>query len=170
MTWPRSWGFSRPFSAHRAEDPRTAAALDLDPGCDEVRRLVSCGLAERTGDTVSLVHPEIAEVVMRSADQLHYIRMILRVFDSTSDCIEELAATLVSALQDAIEARYGSDYIPNPGEMAEMAQLVQDYRDLASAVFARHLDKALHIHSAVSEYTGMAGGGQSEPSNRETAG
>jgi DNA-binding transcriptional MerR regulator len=149
-------GVQQAILGPRAEDRRTAAALDLDPGCDEVRRLVSCGLANRTGETVSLVHPEIAEVVMRSADQLHYIRMILRVFD----CIEELAATLISALQDAIETRYGSDYIQNPGEMADMAQLVQDYRDLASAVFARHLDKALQqqIQSAVSEYTPMAGG------------
>ncbi len=163
-------GVQQALLGRRASDPPTAVALDLDPGCDEARRLVSCGLADLSGDTVALVHPEIAEVVTRSADQLHYVRMILRVFDSTSSTIEELAATLMGALNDIIEARYGPDYILKPSEMTEVAQLVEDYRDLATAVVARHLDKALqrHIVSAVSEYTGTVTSRQRESTNQKT--
>ena len=93
---------------------------------------MSCGLAERTEDRVALVHPEMAEIVTRSSDQLHYVQTILRVFESTSGTIDELAATLVTALEDSIAARYGPDYVPKPEEMDEVARLIQDYRDLGS--------------------------------------
>jgi DNA-binding transcriptional MerR regulator len=163
-------GVQQAILGRRAEDARTAAvAPDLDPGCDEAQRLVSCGLAKRTEDRVVLVQPEMAEIVTRTADQLHYIQTILRVFESTSGTIDELAATLVTALEDSIAARYGPDYVPKPGEMAEVARLIQDYRDLGSALVTHQLDKALqqHMVSAVSDYTTrMVAGGQWEAGNQ----
>ncbi len=47
-------GFSRRFWAGAQTIPAAAAvALDLDPGCDEAQRLVSCGLAELVENSVS---------------------------------------------------------------------------------------------------------------------
>ena len=161
-------GVQQAILGRRAEEPRTAVALDLDPGCDEAQRLVSCGLAERTEDRVVLVHPEMAEIVTRSADQLHYIQAILRVLDSTTRTVDELAATLVTALEDSIAAHYGPDYVPKPGEMGEVARLVEDYRDLGIAVVTHQLDKAVQrqMVSAVSDYTaGMVASGQWEATN-----
>ena len=65
-------GVQQAILGGRSRGARAAAAvaLDLDPGCDEARRLVSCGLAERTDELVALVHPEMAEIVTRSSDQL----------------------------------------------------------------------------------------------------
>ena len=129
-------------------------ALDLDPGCDEAQRLVSCGLAELVENSVALVHPGMAEIVTRSTDQLSYVQMILRVVDSTGGTIDELAATL-GALEEAIVARYGSGYVPKPEESDEVAGLIEDYRDLGVAVVTHLLDKGLrrHMVSAVSDYT-----------------
>ena len=161
-------GVQQAILGRRAEDPRTAVAPDLDPGCDEAQRLVSCGLAKRTEDRVALVHPEMAEIVTRSADQLHYIQAILRVLDSTSGTVDELAATLVTALEDSIAAHYGPNCVPKPGEMGEVARLVEDYRDLGIAVVTHQLDEALQrqMVSAVSDYTtGMVASGQWEATN-----
>ena len=149
-------GVQQAILGHGTDDRGTAAvALDLDPGCDEARRLLSCGLAELVEDSVALVHPGMAEIVTRSTDQLSYVQTILRVVDSTSGTIDELAATLVAALEESIAARYGPDYVPKPDEMDEVAALIRDYRDLGIAVVTHQLDEGLrrHMVSAVSEYT-----------------
>ena len=164
-------GVQQAILGSRADNPRTASAvLDLEPKCDEARRLVSCGLAELTEDRVALVHPEMAEIVTRSADQRHYIQTILRVFDSIAGPVDGLAATLVSALEESIAARYGPDYVPRPSEMGEVARLIQDYRDLGIAVVTHRLDTALqrHLVSAVSDYTtGMVASGKWQPASSE---
>jgi hypothetical protein len=162
-------GVQQAILGRRAEDPRTTAvALDLDPGCDEAQRLVSCGLAELSDDRVALVDPKMAEIVTRSSDHLHYIQTLLKVFESTSGTIGDLADTLVTALEDSIAARYTTDYVPAPGEMGQVVRLIQEYRDLGSAVVAHQLDRVLqqHMVSAVSDYTTRmvaSGQGSREP-------
>lgn len=143
-----------------------AVALDLDPGCDEAQRLVSCGLAELVENSVALIHPEMAEIVTRSTDQLSYVQMILRVVESTSGTVDELAATLVGALEEAIAARYGTGYVPKPDEMDEVAGLIEDYRNLGIAVVTYLLDKGMrrHMVTAVSDYaTGIGARGNWKP-------
>ena len=68
--------------------------------------------------------------------------MILRVVESTSGTIDELAAVLVAALEEAITARYGAGYVPKPDEKDDVAALIEDYRDLGIAVVTHLLDKA----------------------------
>ncbi len=159
-------GVQQAILGRRPEDPGPVpVALDLDPGCDEAQRLVSCGLAERSEGRVALVHPEIAEIVTRSPDQLHYVQTILRMTESTTGTIDELAGTLVTVVEETIAA-HGNDYVPKPDEMDEVAALIQDYRDLGIAVVTHQLDKALqrHVVSAVSNYnTGMVARGDREP-------
>lgn len=149
-------GVQQAILGRRGDDARPASlALDLDPDCDEAQRLLSCGLAELVENSVSLTHPTMAEIVTRSTDQLSYVQMILRVVDSTSDTVDELAAVLVVALEEAIAARYGAGYVPTPEEMDEVAGLIEDYRALGIAVVTHLLDTGLqrHIVSAVSDYT-----------------
>jgi DNA-binding transcriptional MerR regulator len=157
-------GVQQAILGSRGEDSRPAAvALDLDPDCDEAQRLVSCGLAELIDDSVSLAHPALAEIVTRSADQLAYVRMILRVVESTSGTIDDLSAVLVAALEEAIAARYGAGYVPKPEEMDDVAGLIEDYRELGVAVITHLLDKGLqrHMISAASDYTtGLVARGQ----------
>jgi DNA-binding transcriptional MerR regulator len=148
-------------------------ALNLDPDCEEARRLMSTGLAERSNDDVVLVDAGMAAIVTRTADQLHYIQAILRMFDSTTGTIDELAAVMVAALEECVDARYGPGFIPQSEQMAEVSQLVQDYRDLGSAVVTHHLDKALqqHMVSAVSNYTtDMVVSGEWETNRSQTNG
>ncbi|WNG91355.1 MerR family transcriptional regulator [Mycobacterium sp. ITM-2016-00318] len=151
------------------EDGRpAAAALDLDPDCDEAQRLLSYGLAELVEDSMSLTHPAMAEIVTRSADQLSYVRMILRVVESAGGTIDELSAVLVAALEDAIAARYGAGYVPNPEELDDVAGLIDDYRDLGIAIVTHLLDQGLqrHMVSAVSNYaTAIVARGQWKPAD-----
>jgi DNA-binding transcriptional MerR regulator len=145
-------GVQRAILGPEDEPPALAAtkatrALNLDPGCEEAQRLLSSGLAELCDDTVVLLDAEMAAIVTRTADQVHYVRAILRMIDSASGTIDELAAVLVAAFEECVNARYGRGFIPEPEEMAEVSQLVRDYRDLGSAVVIRHLDKALQQHT-----------------------
>ncbi len=161
-------GVQQAIMGGRGDNPRAATvALDLDPHCDDAARLVSCGLAELADDRIALVHPAMAEIVTRSADQRHYIQTILRVVDSIGGGVDALAATLVAALEESITARYGADYVPKPSDMDEVARLSQDYRDLGIAVVTHQLERALrrHMMSAVSDYTaGMVTSRQRKPS------
>jgi DNA-binding transcriptional MerR regulator len=123
-------GVQQAILGSRDDDtPAVTVALDLDPECDEAQRLLSCGLAELVENSVSLTHPTMAEIVARSTDQLSYVRMILRVVESTSGRVDELAAVL--------------------------AALEEDYRGLGIAVVTQLLEKGLqrHMVSAVSDYT-----------------
>lgn len=149
-------GVQQAILGTQGDEPRSAgAALKLDPDCDEARRLLSCGLAELVDDAVALVDRGMAEIVTRSTDQLQYVQMILRVVESTAGSIDELAATLVAALEESVADRYGPDYVPTPAETDEVAGLIQDYRDLGIAVVTHRLEKSMqqHIVSAVSNYT-----------------
>ena len=57
-------GVQQAVRGGRGEEPRRATVpLDLDPGSEEARRLVSRGLAERVDDSVALIDPEMAEIV-----------------------------------------------------------------------------------------------------------
>ncbi len=136
------------------EPPSAPVALDLDPGSDEAHRLVSHGLAEHVGDSIALLHPGMAAIVTRSSDQLSYVQMILRVVESTGGTIDDLAATLVAALEESVAARYGADYVPTADEMDDVAALIRDYRDLGVAVVTHLLDKALQrdMVAAASDY------------------
>lgn len=160
-------GIQQAILGDRGDDSREAAvALDLDPDCDEAKRLVSHGLAELVDNEVSLIHPTMAEIVTRSTDQLSYVQMILRVVESTSGTVDELAAALVAAVEEAIAQRYGAGYVPKPDEADEVAELIADYRDLGVAVVTHLLDTGLkrHMASAASDYTtGIVTRGQWKP-------
>lgn len=143
------------LGGRREESRPTAVPLELDPGSEEAQRLLSCGLAELNEDSVAFVHPKMAQIVTRSTDQLSYVQMILRVVESTSGTIDDLAGVLVAAIEEAIAARYGAGYVPKQDEMDDVAGLIEDYRDLGVAVVTHQLDKGLqrHMVSAVSDYT-----------------
>ncbi len=144
-------------------------AIDLDPESDEAQRLLACGLVELSQDSLSFVHPTIAEILTRTTDQQSYVQMILRVVDSTAGTIDELAAVLVAAIEEAVAARYGAGYVPKQDETDEVTALISDYRDLGMAVVTHELDKALqrHMVSAVSDYTaGIATRGTWKPADR----
>ncbi|MGZ6780017.1 MAG: MerR family transcriptional regulator, partial [Mycobacterium sp.] len=143
------------LGADAGQPPPAAVALDLDPDSDEAKRLVSLGLAEHVDDSIALLHPGMAAIVTRSSDQLSYVQMILRVVESSAGTIEELAATLVAALEESVAARYGTGYVPSPDEVDEVTALIRDYRDLGVAVVTHLLDAALQrqMVSAASDYT-----------------
>ncbi|MDT5016061.1 MAG: hypothetical protein QOD39_2221 [Mycobacterium sp.] len=161
------------------ESPSTDApasrAVDIDPDGDEARRLIEYGLAELDGSAVIMIDPRVAEIVSRTSDQLLYVRALLRIYEATMGAVDDLAVGFVRALEESVAARFGKDvgkdYVPKPGEMGELGQLVQDYRELWSTVVSDRLDKSLHqqMASARSEYaagvlpSGLWGSKAAEP-------
>ena len=113
MIWPTFWGFTGPYSARgenmSAQRLRRAAAaaaaavlaVDLDPACDEVQKLLDLGLAELVNGSVVLVDRTMGEIVARAPDQLRYVRAIIRFCESTRETVDELAAELVNALRES---------------------------------------------------------------------
>ena len=140
-----------------------AVAVDIDPTSNEAHRLVEYGLAEIAEGKVTLSNPDIAEVVGRTEAQLAYVRTILRVADGIGDVLDLVAGAVVQALEESLAARYGTKYVPQPDDMAELRRVVTDYRALGSHVVADRLEDALqrHLVSAMSDYTvGIVTGGQ----------
>ncbi|WP_232375447.1 MerR family transcriptional regulator [Mycolicibacterium baixiangningiae] len=123
------------------EQPPTARALDVDATCEEADQLVAYGLAEIVEGSLVFLDPSIAEIVSRAPDPMLYIRAIVRIVASTRRDVDTLAGVVAEALQECIEARFGPDQTPEP---LEMHRMVQDYRELANRLVARHLDEALH--------------------------
>jgi DNA-binding transcriptional MerR regulator len=127
----------------------------IDPNCDEARTLIDYGLAELVDGEVVLVDRAMGAIVARAADPVPYLRVILRMFDSTRESIDNLAADFVHALEELFTERFGAKYVPKPEEMAELSRIVLDYRDLGNKVVANRLDEAMReqMVSAISEYT-----------------
>ena len=100
------------------------------------------------------------------------MRAILRVFESTRESIDDLAADLVHALEELYTARFGPAHVPKPEEMAELSRIVLDYRDLGDRVIANRLDEAMReqMVTAVSEFTaGILLSGQWDPKSQRAA-
>jgi DNA-binding transcriptional MerR regulator len=151
---PRGDGDGPPPSAHRA--PRRP--LSVDPASPEARRAVQLNLAELIGGAVVLIDPVMSNIVAAAPDQGLYLRAVVQIFESTRDNIDALAGAVVTALQECLRARFGSNYLPKADEMAEFSRIVSDYRELANSVVANHLDDALRqrMVSAVSAYAADA--------------
>jgi DNA-binding transcriptional MerR regulator len=137
-------------SLFTADDPRADVApavrtVDVDAASDEAGQLVAYGLAEIVDDRLVFLDASIAAIVGRAADPMLYIRAILRIVASTRRDVDTLAGVVADALQECIEARFGPDQTPDP---LEMHRMVQDYRELANRLVARHLDEALHAQTA----------------------
>jgi DNA-binding transcriptional MerR regulator len=150
--------FGPPDASARSKTRSSAArpqALDLDPTGQEALKLLDIGLAERVDGYVVLISRSIGEIVARGTDQLRYVRMILRLDESTRNTIEEVAKQAVDAVADSVRSEFGTNYVPKPKEAAAFSQNLQDYRDLANAVVTDHLERALRqqMINAVSEYT-----------------
>jgi DNA-binding transcriptional MerR regulator len=130
-------------------------AVGVDPNGDEARKLIDYGLAEFVDGEVVLVDRAMGAIVARAGDPVLYLRVILRMFDSTRESIDKLAADFVHALEELFTARFGAKHVPKPEEMAELSRIVLDYHDLGNKVVANRLAEAMReqIMSAVPEYT-----------------
>jgi DNA-binding transcriptional MerR regulator len=146
-------GLQRSVPAARADAPMAAPVppvsrkdgpLDIGVGSDEARRLIELGLARRIDGAVSLTDPVLSEIVARAADQMLYIRALLRIVESTRQDIDVLAAAVVTALEECLTARFGPAHLPGPDQLPEFRQIVRDYRELATRLVVGHLDAVLH--------------------------
>ncbi|GAB7069145.1 MerR family transcriptional regulator [Mycobacterium hodleri] len=94
--------------------PAPTAAVDIDADGDEARRLVRHGLAEVVDGRLTLVDPNIAEVVVAADEPLRYVQTILRVADGVADQLDELAKSVVESLEESLLAgdgqRLATDY------------------------------------------------------------
>jgi DNA-binding transcriptional MerR regulator len=156
-----------PRTEEAAEATRAAIlAVDIGPDCDEARRLVDCGLAERNGAAVVLIDRRLGEIVARSSDQLRSVRVVLHIYDATRNVIDHLAGEFVHVLEEGVVSRFGQNYVPKAEDMGELRQLVGDYRDLWSKVVFDRLDASVQqqMLTVVSDYTaGILRSGHWEP-------
>ncbi|MEV3906030.1 MerR family transcriptional regulator [Mycobacterium sp. NPDC050551] len=141
---------------------RSEGPLDISVGSDEARRLVELGLARRVDGAVALTDPVLGEIVARAADQMLYIRALLRIVESTRQDIDALAAAVVTALEECLTARFGPEHLPRPDQLPEFRQIVRDYRELATRLVVGHLDTVLH-RRVVSSAPGALLNGQWPP-------
>jgi DNA-binding transcriptional MerR regulator len=150
----------------RDEGASGNVAVGIDPDCDEARKLIDYGLAQLVDGEVVLTDRTMCAIVARAPDPLLYVRAVLRLFESTRESIDTLAADFVRALEELYTARFGTGHMPKPEEMAELSRIVLDYRDLGNRVLAIRLDEAMReqMVTAVSEYTaGILLSGRWEP-------
>src|SRR3954469_93326 len=135
-----------PRSDEAREEPAAPIdrpAVGIDAECDEAHKLVDYGLAEFVDGDVVLDDSTMGAIVARSSEPLLYVRAILRMFESTRDSVDNLAADFVQALEELYTARFGAAHVPKAGEMAELSRIVLDYRDLGKKVIGNRLDEAI---------------------------
>jgi DNA-binding transcriptional MerR regulator len=147
-------------------DSHGRPVLDIDPECDEARRLVDHGLAALVDDVVVFKDPTIGEIVARSPEQQLFVRAILCIWESTRATIDQLSTEVVDAMEECVMAHFGPNYIPKPDEYRELSRIVRDYRELGRRIVADQLDESLQqqLVTAISKYTaGIMLSGQWEP-------
>lgn len=131
------------------------SAAGVDPQSDEARKLIDYGLAALDDGDVVLTDRTMRAIVSRAPDPMLYLRAVLRVFETTQESADKLAADFVRALEDLYTARFGAAHVPKPEDMAEVTRTVLDYRDLGNRVMAVRLAEAIReqMVTAVSDYT-----------------
>ena len=129
-------------------------AVDIDVDGEDARRLLQYGLAEVSDGRLTLVNPNIAEIVDGAKEQLRYVRTILRVADGITGLLDDLAKSVVEALEAGLLTGVGRNHVSRPEDMVELGRLVTDYGALGIGVVADQLEDALqrHLVSAVSNY------------------
>ncbi|MGO4443814.1 MerR family transcriptional regulator [Mycobacterium sp. 2YAF39] len=130
-------------------------AIEIGPDTREADRLNAYGLAEIRAGRVVILDAAIAEILGRTTNQLLYVRALIRIYDSTRDAVDGLADGFVRALEESVEARFGKDHAPGPGEIDELGQITKDYLDMWGRVVSDRLDASLQrqMSTAVSGYT-----------------
>lgn len=123
-----------------------SVAVDIDPAGDEAKRLVDHGLAEVVDGRLTLVDPNIAEVVGGTDEQLRYVQTILRVADGAAGLLDELAKSVVESLEESLPVLAGQDRVPPPDDEGELRRLATDYQALGRRVVADRLEDALQRH------------------------
>ena len=118
-------------------------AIDIDPHCDTAAKLIDYGLAEMRGGRIVVLDPSIAEILERSVDQLLYVRALLRIHEAARDAVDGLAGGFVEALAESLEARFGAEQVSGAGDIDELSQIAQDYRDLWDRVLSNRLEESL---------------------------
>ncbi len=129
-------------------DGRQASADTAGIGADsdEVRRLVSYGLARVVDGGVIFTDPAARQVMARSSDQLAAVRALLHIVETTRDAVDALAAQFVQTLGDYMTAHFGADHTPTPDNVDELTRAARDYRELWTSMVSRRLDAALQRH------------------------
>lgn len=122
------------LGVRRSALSRPEHRLAIDPADEDARALLRLGLAEVVDDALVLTDPALGEMVANAQDQRLYVRIIVRVAESTGPAVDGLASLAVEALAECMAAR------PEP-----------DCRELAQAVVAGSLDRALHQRTGPTE-------------------
>jgi DNA-binding transcriptional MerR regulator len=155
-------GIQRAILGPRSDESREVpagtpdtAGVGIDPDCDEARKLIDYGLAAHVDGEVVLTDRTMGAIVALAPDPMPYVRALLRMFESTRESIDTLAADFVRALEELYTERFGAAHVPKAEEMAELSRIVLDYRDLGNKVIANRLDEAMReqMVTAVSDFT-----------------
>jgi DNA-binding transcriptional MerR regulator len=134
-----------------APQPR---AVGIDPNSSEAQKLIEYGLAEMRDGRVAILDPTVGEILGRTPDPLLCARVLIRIHDSTQDAVDGLVRVFVQALEESVDARFGKDHVPEAGEIDELAQIAQDYRDLWDRVVSDQINESLQrqLSAAMSDY------------------
>jgi DNA-binding transcriptional MerR regulator len=155
-----------PGDRPRRDVPRT---VGIDPDSDEAQKLIEYGLAEMLEGGLAMVDPTIGGVLARTSDQLVYVRALLRIYEATTEAVDDLAGGFVNALEESLTTKFGKDYVP---EASELEQIAQDYRDLWSCIVSERLDRSLQrqMSAALPDHTaGVLLSGHWQPKSRQTS-
>ena len=118
-------------------------AVGIDPNSNEAAKLIEYGLAEMREGRVAILDPTVGEILGRTPDPLLCARALIRIHDSTQEAVDGLVGGFVQALEDTVDARFGKDHVPAAGEIDELAQIAQDYRDLWDRVVSDQINESL---------------------------
>lgn len=129
--------------------------IAVRPDSDEARKLVAYGMAEVVGGKVRVIDGTAGEILVRAPDHTRYVRALLRFVEAAEDSVDDLAEAFVETLVELFQTRVGANYLPKPAEMAEIRQMVQDYRLLGEKVMSARFDEATRrfMVSSASDYT-----------------
>lgn len=140
--------------------PRSAPAaaaipLDVEPGSAEAQWMADAGVARIEADAVLLTDPVVVDIVERAPDPALYLAAVVRVFGATRPTVEAIAAQVVEALHECVDARFGADFTAGTDDIAELRSLVADHRAFGGHLVSTQLDAALRrqLVRALSEYT-----------------
>lgn len=121
------------------DGPAAVRLPGLDPAGAAARRLVELGVAEVADGSVMLTDAGVADAVAAAPDRELYVDAVVRILDTATPAIDELARRVVESLENHLASQTDSTDLP------ALSTALRTYRDAAVRLTALRLDSALRV-------------------------
>ncbi|MCX5046181.1 MerR family transcriptional regulator [Aldersonia sp. NBC_00410] len=144
------------WSASESQVTSSAELSQRGVGDIDVERLVAMKVLDRSGDTVTVLRPDLMDALLAMHRAGVGMDVVLDVADRVAPAVDELGATLVHAADDLVKPVVAAHAQVDDADFAELIVTLVHFRSLATAAVTATLHASMQstIEGLVADHLG----------------